>query len=160
MSLLPIRRALVVDSDFAHLQFVSETLKLLGVPDVETCRALGAAARRCQEAEFDLIIAAWEPGAGSMKALFGRGPLLLATPNGPQARRPGAALAQAGAGADGVLPKPFTRWTLLKTLKDLVAGPAGRRLKVVELPQRGTVRPARHPQRPDWLAEEGGAPKA
>lgn len=40
MSLLPIRRVVVVEPDASHRLFVCETLKLFGVPAVEECAAL------------------------------------------------------------------------------------------------------------------------
>ena len=154
MSLMPIRRVLVIDADFDHLLRLFETLKLLGIPEIEASDSIEAGSQRALSTQFDLVIAHWEPGAGSMSALFSNGPLLLLIPSEAQARSPGFSLALRWADADLALPKPFTRSALFKTLNDLVAGPAGRRLKIVELPKPRAIRLVQPPQSPHWLPRD------
>lgn len=134
MSLLPIGRAVVVDSELHHLLYVSETLKLLGVPEVETYAELATAGRRASAAAFDLAIVACNGEAaiptelkasGALVAAMAPADLLHAFPS----------LAQS-LGVDLVIAAPFTRSCLYSQLASLLEGAAGRRLKVVELPPR------------------------
>lgn len=134
MSLLPIGRAVVADSELHHLLYVSETLKLLGVPEVETYAELATAGRRASAAVFDLAIVACNGEAAIPAELKASGALVVAmVPAGVLRALP--QLAQR-LGVDLVIAAPFTRSSLYSQLASLLEGAAGRRLKVVELPAR------------------------
>lgn len=133
MSLLPIGRALVADSELHHLLYVSETLKLLGVPEVETYSDAATAGRRALAASFDLALVACNGQAPIPADLKASGALVVVmAPAGVLRAMPH--LAQS-LGVDLVIAAPFTRSSLYRQLALLLEGAAGRRLKVVELPR-------------------------
>ena len=134
MSLLPIGRAVVADSELHHLLYVSETLKLLGVPDVESYAELATAGRRASAAAFDLAIVACNGEATIPAELKASGALVVAmAPAGVLRAFPQLARSL---GVDLVIAAPFTRSGLYSQLASLLESAAGRRLKVVELPIR------------------------
>lgn len=144
MSLLPIGRAIVADSELNHLLYVSETLKLLGVPEVETYNDVATAGRRAGAASFDLALIASDGEASSFKAacvhaeLKVSGALVVAMV--PAAvLQANSGLAQS-LGVDLAIAAPFTRSSLYSQLAALLEGEAGRRLKIVELPARAFPR--------------------
>jgi hypothetical protein len=124
MSLLPIGRAVVADSELHHLLYVSETLKLLGVPEVESYAELATAG-------FDLAIVACNGEATIPAELKASGALVVAmAPAGVLRAFPQLARSL---GVDLVIAAPFTRSGLYSQLASLLESAAGRRLKVVEL---------------------------
>jgi hypothetical protein len=134
MSLLPIGRALVADTELHHLLYVSETLKLLGVPDVETYNDPATAGRRAGAAKFDLAIVACNGDAPIPAQLAASGALVVAM--APAAVLRAFPFLAQSLGVDLVIAAPFTRSGLYAQLATLLEGAAGRRLKVVELPVR------------------------
>ncbi len=134
MSLLPIGRALVADTELHHLLYVSETLKLLGVPDVETYNDPATAGRRAAAAHFDLAIVACNGEAPMPAQLAASGALVVAM--APAAVLRAFPFLAQSLGVDLVIAAPFTRSGLYAELAALLDGAAGRRLKVVELPVR------------------------
>ena len=134
MSLLPIGRALVADTELHHLLYVSETLKLLGVPDVETYNDPATAGRRAGAASFDLALVACNGEAPIPAELAASGALVVAM--APAAVLRAFPFLAQSLGVDLVIAAPFTRSGLYAQLASLLEGAAGRRLKVVELPVR------------------------
>jgi hypothetical protein len=134
MSLLPIGRALVADSELHHLLYVSETLKLLGVPDVETYNDLATAGRRAGATSFDLALVACNGDAPIPAELAASGALVVVM--APAAVLRAFPFLAQSLGVDLVIAAPFTRSGLYSQLAALLEGAAGRRLKVVELPAR------------------------
>ncbi|MFZ9500788.1 MAG: hypothetical protein ACO27F_04390 [Beijerinckiaceae bacterium] len=131
MLLLPLRRVIVADADPIRQLYVAETLKLLGAAQVETFADAEAAARRAASEPCDLVMAAWD-GAGALPADFrAHGALVVAM--GPSSLRGREGQAAARCGADLALAGPFLRSGLFAALDALIAGQAGRRLKVVDL---------------------------
>ena len=131
MLLLPLRRVIVADADPIRQLYVAETLKLLGAAQVETFADVAAAARRAASEPFDLVMVAWD-GESALPADFrAQGALVVAM--GPSSLRGREGQAAARCGADLALAGPFLRSGLFSALDALLAGQAGRRLKVVDL---------------------------
>lgn len=131
MSLLPIQRALVMEADSSTRLFITESLKTFGIPHVEDYATETLSLSRFLRGGFDLAI--FELQIWSSPVAAGGPTLVVATD--PSARDDLRVIRKAqGQGADTLLGKPFTKWLLLHRLEALLATPAGRRLKIVELP--------------------------
>lgn len=132
MSLLPIRRAIVVDREASNLLFAAEALKVLGVLDVETFQGAAVALKRLSETSFDLAFVDLQtlqiPASTRREATI----YVAMHPKLPGSD-PWMYMKTLGDGADALIEKPFTKGMLLRKLEEVLAGPAGRRLKVVVL---------------------------
>lgn len=133
-SFLPIRRALVLEQDSSTRLFIKESLKTFGIPEVEDYVTETLSLKRFHRGGFDLAIFDLRVWSSPVAA---RGPtLVVATYPISPACNSALTLRAQRQGADSILEKPFTKWLLLRRLEALLATPAGRRLKIVELPTR------------------------
>lgn len=130
MSLLPIQRALVMEADSSTRLFITESLKTFGIPHVEDYVTETLCLNRFLRGGFDLAI--FDLGVWSSPVARGASTLVVATyPSVADDFR--VMMKAQRQGADTFLKKPFGKWLLLRRLETLLATPAGRRLKIVEL---------------------------
>ncbi|MDP2359053.1 MAG: hypothetical protein Q8M31_23750 [Beijerinckiaceae bacterium] len=131
MSLLPIQRALVMDTDSSTRLFITESLKTFGIPHVEDYATETLSLTRFLRGGFDLAI--FDLRIWSSPVAPG-GPTVVVATNPSAPNDFGVILKAQRQGADTLLEKPFTKWLLLHRLEALLATPAAKRLKLVELP--------------------------